>query len=55
MWALMDYGFKAVVSPRFGDIFRTNCTKAGLVPVQVDAETGGRPAGRRGQATRRWR
>ena len=40
VWALMDYGFKAVISPRFGDIFRTNCTKAGLVPVQVDAETG---------------
>ena len=35
----MDYGFKAVISPRFGDIFRNNCTKAGLVPVQVDAET----------------
>jgi len=28
------------VSPRFGDIFRNNCTKAGLVPVQVDALTG---------------
>ena len=40
VWALMDYGFKAVISPRFGDIFRNNCTKAGLVPVQVDAETG---------------
>ncbi len=40
VWALMDYGFKAVISPRFGDIFRTNCTKAGLLPVQVDAETG---------------
>ncbi len=39
VWALMDYGFKAVVSARFGDIFRTNCTKAGLVPVQVDGET----------------
>jgi 3-isopropylmalate/(R)-2-methylmalate dehydratase small subunit len=39
VWALMDYGFKAVVSARFGDIFRTNCTKAGLVPVQVDSET----------------
>jgi 3-isopropylmalate/(R)-2-methylmalate dehydratase small subunit len=36
----MDYGFKAVISPRFGDIFRNNCTKAGLVPVQVDAATG---------------
>jgi 3-isopropylmalate/(R)-2-methylmalate dehydratase small subunit len=40
VWALMDYGFQAVVSPRFGDIFRTNCTKAGLIPAQVDAETG---------------
>jgi 3-isopropylmalate/(R)-2-methylmalate dehydratase small subunit len=40
VWALTDYGFKAVVSPRFGDIFRNNCTKAGLIPVQVDQETG---------------
>jgi 3-isopropylmalate/(R)-2-methylmalate dehydratase small subunit len=40
VWALQDYGFDAVVSPRFGDIFRNNCTKAGLVPVQVDALTG---------------
>jgi 3-isopropylmalate/(R)-2-methylmalate dehydratase small subunit len=40
VWALMDYGFKAVISPRFGDIFLNNCTKAGLVPVQVDATTG---------------
>jgi 3-isopropylmalate/(R)-2-methylmalate dehydratase small subunit len=40
VWALMDYGFRAVVSPRFGDIFRTNCTKAGLLPVQVDASVG---------------
>ncbi|MBW3667844.1 MAG: 3-isopropylmalate dehydratase small subunit [Actinobacteria bacterium] len=36
VWALVDYGFRAVVSPRFADIFRNNCTKAGLVPVQVD-------------------
>ncbi len=35
VWALMDYGFEAVVSSRFGDIFRNNCTKQGLVPVQV--------------------
>jgi 3-isopropylmalate/(R)-2-methylmalate dehydratase small subunit len=42
VWALMDYGFQAVVSPRFGDIFRTNCTKAGLLPVQVDPEAGRR-------------
>jgi 3-isopropylmalate/(R)-2-methylmalate dehydratase small subunit len=40
VWALMDYGFEAVISPRFGDIFRNNCTKAGLIPVQVDAATG---------------
>ena len=36
VWALMDYGFEAVVSSRFGDIFRTNCTKQGLLPVQVE-------------------
>ena len=40
VWALQDHGFRAVVSPRFGDIFRNNSTKAGLVPAQVDAEAG---------------
>ncbi len=40
VWAIMDYGFAAVVSPRFADIFRNNCTKNGLVPVQVPAEVG---------------
>ena len=40
VWALTDFGFQAVVSPRFGDIFRNNATKAGLVPVQVEAEIG---------------
>ena len=39
VWALMDYGFQAVISPRFADIFRNNCTKNGLVPVQVDRPT----------------
>jgi 3-isopropylmalate/(R)-2-methylmalate dehydratase small subunit len=38
VWALMDYGFEAVVSPRFGDIFRTNATKQGLVPAEVDPD-----------------
>ena len=38
VWALMDYGFMAVVSPRFGDIFRNNSTKNGLIPVQVSEE-----------------
>jgi 3-isopropylmalate/(R)-2-methylmalate dehydratase small subunit len=32
-WALEDYGFRAVVAPSFADIFRTNCTKIGLLPV----------------------
>jgi 3-isopropylmalate/(R)-2-methylmalate dehydratase small subunit len=40
VWALMDYGFAAVISPQFGDIFRNNSTKAGLVPVQVDPDVG---------------
>jgi 3-isopropylmalate/(R)-2-methylmalate dehydratase small subunit len=40
VWAIMDYGFKAVISPRFADIFRNNCTKNGLVPVQVTSEVG---------------
>jgi len=40
VWAILDYGFQAVVSPRFADIFRNNCTKNGLVPVQVEPEVG---------------
>jgi 3-isopropylmalate/(R)-2-methylmalate dehydratase small subunit len=38
VWALMDYGFEAVISSRFADIFRNNCTKQGLLPVQVTEE-----------------
>ena len=38
VWALMDYGFQAVVSSRFADIFRNNCTKQGLLPVQVSED-----------------
>jgi 3-isopropylmalate/(R)-2-methylmalate dehydratase small subunit len=38
VWALLDYGFRAVISPRFGDIFRNNSTKSGLVPVQVEPD-----------------
>src|SRR5437773_9099830 len=34
-WALEDYGFKAIVSPSFGDIFYSNCTKIGLLPVAL--------------------
>ncbi|WP_412542176.1 3-isopropylmalate dehydratase small subunit [Longispora sp. K20-0274] len=35
VWALLDYGFKAVLSPRFGDIFRGNALKGGLLPVEL--------------------
>jgi 3-isopropylmalate/(R)-2-methylmalate dehydratase small subunit len=38
VWALMDYGFEVVISPRFGDIFRNNSTKNGLVPVVLEAK-----------------
>ena len=34
-WALEDYGFKAVISPSFADIFYSNCTKIGLLPVTL--------------------
>jgi 3-isopropylmalate/(R)-2-methylmalate dehydratase small subunit len=35
VWALMDYGFKVVISPRFGDIFRGNSLKSGLLTVRL--------------------
>jgi 3-isopropylmalate/(R)-2-methylmalate dehydratase small subunit len=38
-WALQDFGFQAVVSTEFADIFRTNCLKNGLLPVVVDDTT----------------
>ena len=40
VWAIQQYGFRAVISPRFGDIFRNNSTKNGLVPVVVSPEIG---------------
>src|SRR3569832_635761 len=36
VWALLDYGFRVVISPRFADIFRGNSLKAGLLTVQLD-------------------
>ena len=42
VWAIQQSGFQAVISPRFGDIFRNNSTKNGLVPVVVPAELGRR-------------
>jgi len=38
-WALQDYGFRAVISTEFADIFRTNCLKNSLLPVVVDDAT----------------
>ena len=40
VWALLDYGFRVVVSPRFADIFRGNSGKAGLLTAQVSEGDG---------------
>src|SRR6266581_3228506 len=37
-WGLQDYGFKAIVAPSFSDIFYSNCTKIGLLPVVLDEQ-----------------
>jgi 3-isopropylmalate/(R)-2-methylmalate dehydratase small subunit len=37
-WALQDYGFKAVVAESFADIFFSNCTKIGLLPVRLPGD-----------------
>jgi 3-isopropylmalate/(R)-2-methylmalate dehydratase small subunit len=37
VWALMDYGFEAIIAPSFGDIFRNNSSKQGLVIVVLSA------------------
>ena len=38
-WALMDYGFKAIISTSFADIFQNNALKNGLLPIVVDVDT----------------
>jgi 3-isopropylmalate/(R)-2-methylmalate dehydratase small subunit len=38
VWALMDYGFEAIIAPSFGDIFRNNSSKQGLVIAQLNAD-----------------
>ncbi|RJL25056.1 3-isopropylmalate dehydratase small subunit [Bailinhaonella thermotolerans] len=38
VWALQQYGFRVVIAPRFGDIFRNNATKGGLLPVVLPGE-----------------
>jgi 3-isopropylmalate/(R)-2-methylmalate dehydratase small subunit len=37
-WGLQDYGFQAIVAPSFADIFYSNCTKIGLLPIVLDEE-----------------
>ena len=37
-WALLDYGFRAVIAPSFADIFFNNCYKNGILPIVMDAE-----------------
>ena len=38
VWALMDFGFRAVIAPSFSDIFHNNCLKNGMLPVTLPAE-----------------
>jgi 3-isopropylmalate/(R)-2-methylmalate dehydratase small subunit len=37
-WGLQDYGFQTIIAPSFADIFQSNCTKIGLLPVTLDPE-----------------
>ena len=37
-WALLDYGFRAVIAPSFADIFQNNCTKNGVLPVTLSEQ-----------------
>jgi 3-isopropylmalate/(R)-2-methylmalate dehydratase small subunit len=37
-WALLDYGFRVVIAPSFADIFRNNCTKNGMLPVELSSD-----------------
>jgi 3-isopropylmalate/(R)-2-methylmalate dehydratase small subunit len=39
VWALADFGLKAIVAPSFGEIFRSNCANNGLIAGQVEAAT----------------
>ncbi|MEY2909962.1 MAG: 3-isopropylmalate dehydratase small subunit [Pseudomonadota bacterium] len=38
-WALVDFGFRAIIAPSFADIFRSNSMKNGLLPIELDAAT----------------
>jgi 3-isopropylmalate/(R)-2-methylmalate dehydratase small subunit len=37
-WGLQDYGFQTIVAPSFADIFYSNCTKIGLLPIAIDEQ-----------------
>ena len=37
VWALEDYGFKAIIAPSFADIFYSNCFKNGILPIKLNA------------------
>ena len=38
-WALLDYGFRVVISPSFADIFYNNCFKNGILPIKLDSQS----------------
>jgi 3-isopropylmalate/(R)-2-methylmalate dehydratase small subunit len=37
-WALLDYGFRVIIAPSFADIFKNNCYKNGILPVELSEE-----------------
>ena len=39
VWALLEYGFRAIIAPSFGDIFYNNCFKNGLLPIVLNSDT----------------
>lgn len=39
VWALQDFGFRAIIAPSFADIFYSNCFKNGLLPIRLDSKT----------------
>ena len=38
-WALLDYGFRAIIAPSFADIFYNNCFQNGILPIKLDGQT----------------
>ncbi len=41
-WALLDYGFRVLIAPSFADIFRSNCYKNGILPIELNADDAAR-------------